>query len=131
MKINRGPLSAKDISPVLPVPYVQSITDVLSSHLSWHRARLKFMARFTSAVLAMTTTNLRRIAIALKAGVEAKSNYRRIQRFLGEYDLDAVALGRLLLHLLPQEAPYKVAMPTKWPWTERSGTSARRPSTSW
>ena len=81
MKINRDPLSAKDISPVLPVPYVQSITDVLSSHLGWHRARLKFMARFTSAVLAMTTTNLRRIAIALKAGVEAKSNYRRIQRF--------------------------------------------------
>ena len=41
MKINRDPLSAKDISPVLPVPYVQSITDVLSSHLGWHRARLR------------------------------------------------------------------------------------------
>ena len=59
------------------MPYVQSISDVLSSHLGWHRARLKFMARFTSAVLAMTTTNLRRIAIVLKAGVEAESNYRR------------------------------------------------------
>ena len=59
------------------MPYVESITDVLSSHLGFHRARLKFMARFTSAVLAMTTTNLRCIAIALKAGVEAKSNYRR------------------------------------------------------
>jgi len=97
------------------MPYVESITDVLSSHLGFHRARLKFMARFTSAVLAMTTTNLRRIAIALKAGVEAKSNYRRIQRFLAEYDLDAAALGRFLLHLLPQEAPYKVAIDrTEW-----------------
>jgi len=101
------------------MPYVQSITDVLSSHLGWHRARLKFMARFTSAVLAMTTTNLRRIAIALKAGVEAESNYRRIQRFLSEYDLDAVALGRLLVHLLPQGAPYEVVVDrTEWHFGE-------------
>jgi hypothetical protein len=97
------------------VHYVQSITDVLSSHLGWHRARLKFMARFTSAVLATTTTNLRRIAIALKAGVEAESNYRRIQRFLSEYDLNAAALGCFLLRLLPQEAPYKVVVDrTEW-----------------
>jgi hypothetical protein len=101
------------------MPYVQSITDVLSSHLGWHRARLKFMARFTSAMLSMKTTNLRRIAIALKAGVEAKSNYRRIQRFLGEYDFDAAALGRFLLRLLPQEAPYKVVIDrTEWHFGE-------------
>jgi hypothetical protein len=41
------------------MPYVQSITDVLFSHLGFHRSRLKFMARFTSAVLSMTTTNLK------------------------------------------------------------------------
>lgn len=77
------------------------------------------MARFTSAVLAMTTTNLQRIAIALKAGVKTASNYRRIQRFLIEYDLDAVTLGRLLLHLLPQEPPYKVAVDrTEWHFGE-------------
>ena len=64
--------------------YVQSITDVLSDHLGWHRARLKFMARFTSALLRLTTTTLRRIALALKAGVEPASNYRRIQRFLSD-----------------------------------------------
>ena len=64
--------------------YVQSITDVLSDHLGWHRARLKFMARFTSALLRLTTTTLRPIALALKAGVEPASNYRRIQRFLSD-----------------------------------------------
>ena len=128
--------------------YVQSITDVLSSHLGWHRARLKFMARFTSAMLSMKTTNLRRIAIALKAGVEAKPNYRRIQRFLGEYDFDAAALGRFLLRLLPQEAPYKVVIDrTEWHFGEmpvrrsgagrycppRNGLSCRleRPSRCW
>lgn len=97
------------------MPYVQSITDVLSDHLGWHRARLKFMARFCSALLTLTTTNLRRLAVALKAGVDPKSNYRRIQRFLSDYDLDSVMLGRLLVHLLPQRPPYKVVIDrTEW-----------------
>ena len=102
------------------MPYVQSISDVLSSHLGWHRARLKFMARFTSAVLAMTTTNLRRIAPSAegwrRSGVQLPAH---VQRFLSEYDLDAVALGRLLVHLLPQGAPYEVVVDrTEWHFGE-------------
>jgi hypothetical protein len=95
--------------------YVASITNVLSDHLGWHRARLKFMARFTSALLRLRTTDLWKIALALKAGVRQKSNYRRIQRFLAEYDVDFTALGRLLVHLLPQSPPYVVVIDrTEW-----------------
>lgn len=97
------------------MPYVQSITDVLSANLGWHRARLKFMARFTAALLKMTTTNLREIAIALKAGVKEESNYRRIRRFLSSYEMDFTVLGRFLTRLLPQSAPYKVVIDrTEW-----------------
>lgn len=95
--------------------YVQSITGVLSDHLGWHRARLKFMARFTSALLKLTTANLREIAVALKAGVKEESNYRRIRRFLSNYEMDFTALGRLLTRLLPQKSPYKVILDrTEW-----------------
>lgn len=95
--------------------YVASITNVLSNHLGWHRARLKFMARFTSALLRLTTTDLWKIALALKAGVRQKSNYRRIQRFLAGYEVDFSALGRLMVHLLPQDPPYVVAIDrTEW-----------------
>lgn len=73
------------------------------------------MARFTSALLRLTTTDLWKIALALKAGVRQKSNYRRIQRFLAEYEIDFTALGRLLLHLLPQSPPYVVVIDrTEW-----------------
>jgi hypothetical protein len=58
--------------------YVASITNVLSNHLGWHRARLKFIARFTSALLQLTTKDLWKIALALKASVQQKSNYRRM-----------------------------------------------------
>jgi hypothetical protein len=95
--------------------YVAFITNVLSGHLGWHRARLKFMARFTSALLRLPTTDLWKIALALKAGVRQKSNYRRIQRFFAEYDVDITALGGLLLDLLPQTPPYVVVIDrTEW-----------------
>ena len=95
--------------------YVASITSVLSDHLGWHRARLKFMARFTSALLRLTTSDLWKIALALKAGVHPQSNYRRIQRFLAGYEVDFARLGRLLVHLVPQDPPYVVVIDrTEW-----------------
>ena len=96
-------------------PYVQSITNVLSDHLGWHRARLKLMARFQLALEKLPATNLRKIAASLKAGVEHESNYRRIQRFLSGCDVDFTDLGRLLVRLLPQEGPYVAVLDrTEW-----------------
>lgn len=95
--------------------YVNDLTNVLSAHLPWHRARLKFIARFTAALLQLTTTNLRRLALALKGSVQPASNYRRIQRFLSGYAVDYTTLGRLLVRLLPQQPPYIVVVDrTEW-----------------
>ncbi|NBB73036.1 MAG: hypothetical protein GVY35_05080 [Bacteroidetes bacterium] len=95
--------------------YVESMTSVLSNHLGWHRARLKFVARFTSALLKLTTTNLREIAVTLKAGVKEESSYRSIRRFLSDYEIDFAMLGRRLVRLLPQKPPYRVVLDrTEW-----------------
>ena len=97
------------------MPYVRSLTDVLSGYLDWHLSRLKLMARFTSSVLTPWATNLWKISLALKADVEQDSNYRRIQRFLSGYEVDFAMLGSLLLHLLPQTPPYEVVIDrTEW-----------------
>jgi hypothetical protein len=68
------------------------------------------MARLTSALLRLTTTDLWKIALALKAAPKQKSNYRLVQRFLAEYEVDFTALGRLLVHLLPQSPPHLVVI---------------------
>ena len=95
--------------------YVRSITGVLSDHLGWHRARLKFMARFTSALLKPWASNLWEIATVLKADVKEESNYRRIRRFLSDYEVGFAELGRLLTRLLPQRPPYKAVLDrTEW-----------------
>jgi len=97
------------------MPYVTSLTNVLHEALGWHRARMTFMARFVLSALKLTTTNLRRIAVALKAGVEERSNYRRIRRFLAEYDVDYADLSALLIRLVPQDPPYVlVTGRTEW-----------------
>ena len=99
--------------------YLRSITNVLSDHLGWHRARLKFMARFTVALLQRTTTDLWDLAVVLKGNVKDASNHRRIQRFLAEYDLDFAMLGRLLAYLIPESPPYEVVVDrTEWEFGE-------------
>jgi hypothetical protein len=80
--------------------YASKLTDVLSQHLpSWHKARLKFMARFVGSLLKLTTTNGKKLALALNPRVKAASNYRRIQRFMavtsGFLCKDDRRLGRL------------------------------------
>jgi hypothetical protein len=95
--------------------YASSLTDVLSGYLDWHLARLKFMARFTTSILTLTSSDLWKIAGALKAAPKRESNYRRIQRFLSDYDVDFTMLGGLLLHLLPQSPPYEIVVDrTEW-----------------
>lgn len=100
--------------------YVRRLTDVLAQHLPWHRARLKFMARFTSALLQLTTTNLAKLALALKATVKPASNYRRIQRFMANFPFDYDIFGRFLLGLLPQQSDYVVVIDrTEWHFGQR------------
>lgn len=95
--------------------YMHSITNVLSDHLGWHRARLKCMARFIVALLQRTTTDLGALAVALKGSVQTASNHRRIQRFLAEYDIDFAMLGRFVAHLVPESPPYEVVVDrTEW-----------------
>lgn len=95
--------------------YVTRLTNVLDEHLGWHRARLKFMARFILSALQLTTSNLRRIAVVLKAEVAEASNYRRIRRFLKDYSVDYTAVSQLLYDLIPQDPPYVLVLDrTEW-----------------
>lgn len=73
------------------------------------------MARFVLSALKLIITNLRRLAVALKAGVEERSNERRIPRFLAACDVDYATLSKLLVRLVPQDPPY-VLIPDRTEW---------------
>jgi hypothetical protein len=100
--------------------YVSKLTDVLSGDLSgWHKARLKFMARFIGSLLQLATVNFTELALTLKPSVKADSSYRRIQRFMAGFAFDFDAFGYLLLRLLPQKGGFVVSMDrTNWQFGE-------------
>jgi len=73
------------------------------------------MARYVGSLLQMRTTNGKELALTLNPEVKNKSNYRRIQRFMADYDFGFDSFGRFLLWLLPQESGFVVVMDrTEW-----------------
>jgi hypothetical protein len=64
------------------------------------------MTRLIRAALKLTTTNLAKLAIAMKPDVKTASTYRRIQRFFAGFAFDYAEFGRLLLRLVPTAPPY-------------------------
>ena len=94
---------------------VNTLLGFLQQHLPWHKARLRFIALFTLALVKLTTLNLKKIALALNPEAQVDSNYRRIQRFLDCFRFKQEDFARLLLALIPQQERFIVTMDrTNW-----------------
>jgi hypothetical protein len=59
----------------------------LASILPWNRARLKFLARFLLALLAVRTVNLSEVAAVLASPAKPESRYKQWQHFFASFDL--------------------------------------------
>jgi len=70
------------------VSHITELKDVLGGLLSWHGTRLNFLAMFLIALLKVKTVNLAEIATALNPQAKVSSNYRRLQRFFADFELD-------------------------------------------
>ncbi|WAK04330.1 IS4 family transposase (plasmid) [Methylobacter sp. YRD-M1] len=73
----------------------------LSEHLSWHGARLNFLAHFLLALLKVRSVNLAELATGFGGRAKIDSHYKRLQRFFRSFELDYDELARLLVRLLP------------------------------
>jgi hypothetical protein len=87
----------------------------LQQHLPLNRARVKFMALFISVLLKLTTVNWTKLANGLNGRAQKQSNYRRIQRFFADFDLQQNLIAPLVLSLLPIKSGFVVSMDrTNW-----------------
>jgi len=83
--------------------------------LGWHKARIKFLARFLAAVISVGTVSLSRIASVFPTAAKAESSYKRIQRFLKDFDLDCAALARLVVTIVGAPGPWVLSLDrTNW-----------------
>lgn len=76
---------------------------------------VKFLVAFILAVLKVPTVNLSQLANALNGTVKRASNDRRLQRFFAEFEGESALIARLILRVLPDQAPWIISLDrTTW-----------------
>jgi hypothetical protein len=100
------------------MPELHSIENALKI-TGWNLARVKLLARFLVALIVCRSVCLTKIANALAGEAQTASNYKRLQRFLSGFDLDATVLARMTLAWMESafglKAPYVLSLDrTNW-----------------
>jgi hypothetical protein len=94
---------------------IRSLEQTLLDNLPWNKARIKFVARFLLALYAVRTVNLSILATTFSGRAQEESNYKRLQRFLREFELPYAQLAEFVVKLLGIPGPYRLALDrTNW-----------------
>lgn len=94
---------------------VTLIRDTLQPYLGWHRARVTFLALFLIALFRVKTVNLAELATAFVGKAKAESNYKRLQRFFAEFELNYYSLAKLVVNLMEIPQPWVLSVDrTTW-----------------
>jgi len=94
---------------------INLLRQALKPHLEWHGARLSFLALFLVALLRVKTVNLAEIATGFRTNAQTSSNYKRLQRFFRDFDLDYAVVARLIVALMNIPQPWILSTDrTEW-----------------
>jgi hypothetical protein len=94
---------------------IRSLEQTLLENLPWNRARIKFVTRFLLALYAVQTVNLSILATAFSGSAQIDSNYKRLQRFLSQFEMPYAQLAEFVVRLLKLPGPYTLALDrTNW-----------------
>jgi hypothetical protein len=94
---------------------VNLLRQTLKPHLKWHGARLSFLALFLIALFRVKTVNLSDLSTGFMGKAKAESNYKRLQRFLREFDLDYYVLAKLVIEMMEIPEPWTLSVDrTNW-----------------
>ncbi len=94
---------------------IRSIEQTLLENLPWNKARIKFVTRFLLALYALRTVNLAILATAFAGHAKEESNYKRLQRFLRNFEMPYAEVAAFGVKLLGVPGPYTLALDrTNW-----------------
>ena len=96
------------------MPTLDSIENALAP-LRWNKARIRLLAAALVALLSAQSINLTKIALLMPTAASVPSAYKRLRRFLADFDPDLDSFARLLSSLCKVQAPWNLAMDrTNW-----------------
>jgi len=85
------------------------------SYFQWNKARLKYITALIISLIDISTVNLRKISLRLKAEAKVESNYRNLQRFFQNFRMNYEEYARFVLSMLPKKQNYYLVMDrTNW-----------------
>lgn len=94
---------------------VNLLRSSLKPHLKWHGARLSFLALFLISLFRVKTVNLVDLSIGFKGKAKKESSYKRLQRFLREFDLDYYSMAKLVIGMMEIPEPWVLSLDrTEW-----------------
>jgi len=71
----------------------------LQSKFEWNEARLKYITVLIVSLIEVATVNLVRISLMMNPLVKNQSNYRNLQRFFQNFQMDYDEYARIILEL--------------------------------
>ena len=94
---------------------VTLLRDALRPHLSWHGARLSFIAAFLIALLRVKTINLSELATGFSGKAQTNSHYKRLQRFFRHYEMNYAEIAQAVVGLMAIPEPWVLSIDrTEW-----------------
>ena len=86
-----------------------------STHLGWHKARIKFFVLLITALCKMQTVCFERLSEGMDSDAQVSSCLRRIQRFFADFVIDKDKIAAVLFSLLPCKSNLIISMDrTNW-----------------
>ena len=96
------------------MPTLDSIECALAP-LRWNKARIRLLAAALVALLSAQSINLTKMALLMPTAASVPSAYKRLRRFLADFDPDLDSLARLLCSLCKVQSPWNLALDrTNW-----------------
>jgi hypothetical protein len=91
------------------------IRDHLHNQLDWHGARLNFLSMFLVALFRVRTVNLSELALAFPSSAHSDSSYKRLQRFLRDFEFSYGDWAQAMLRLVGVPEPWTLTLDrTNW-----------------
>lgn len=94
-----------------------ALISALQSHFKeeLNQARVKFIGLFIVALCKVKTINYDKIASGFDVKADKNSSYRRIQRFMSEFDFTLEIVSKLIFSLLPEKTDLSLVIDrTNW-----------------
>ena len=95
----------------LPKDPIHELKAVLAKSLSWHGARISFLAQFLLALFKVRSVNLAELATGSGGSAKVDSHNKCLKRFFCSFEIGYGHLAHLLVRLFPVgNGPWRLTM---------------------